>query len=152
MQGLAILTGATAIFLALVSIIKRQLLNSFFLVLISVASIITIYGISTDHSYLVAITHYLFIFLVYFGSVFVTEYALGFVAILSAVALFTRMYYNKCIFSEAYRETGDRNVLTDLTYIAPLIVIGIRIALGLATEKKGHQLKLKKKKAHDASE
>ena len=139
MQALAVLTGAAALYLGMVTLLKRQVLNTLFLAILSVASAVTVIGIRVGQPHLVAVTHYLFIFLVYFGSVFVTGYAVALVAILSAVALFTRVYYGKCIFSEAYKETGDRNVLNDLTYIAPLIVIALRIFFGVATATPGRQ-------------
>lgn len=126
MQKLAVLTGAAALYLGLVTFMRRQVFNTALLATIAAASLVTVIGIYAKNATAVAATHYLFIFLVYLGSVFASGYALALIAILSAIALVTRMYYNKCIFADAYRDAGERTVLNDLTYIAPLVVIALR--------------------------
>ena len=126
MQKLAVLTGAAALYLGLVTLLRKQIFNTALLATIATASLITVIGIHTRDTTAVAVTHYLFIFLVYLGCVFATGYALALIAILSALAFVTRVYYNKCIFADAYRDAGERTVVNDLTYIAPLVVIALR--------------------------
>lgn len=132
MRKLASLTGATALFLGLLTLLNRQLINTLLLGTLSLTSLVTLVGLHVGDAVSVQATHYFFIYLVYFGAVFATGYALAFVATLSAVALVTRVVYGKCIFSDAYTPTGPRNTLNDLTYIVPLVVVATRCALNSA--------------------
>ena len=86
----------------------------------------------------VAITHILFIFLIYLASLCTTRFAMGFFTCLAGIALTTRMYYGKCIYKACYDETyaaltsgsdygNDRQ--TDLVYWVPLIIIAIRCVI-----------------------
>ena len=149
MRLLALVVGLTALFVALLTWARREVVNTTLLGVIVATALITYTGLPSNQRTVVAATHLAFIFLVYAGSLLTTGVALGFFAMLSTLALATRLYYDQCLFSTSYNDlyvepdvaepdvvqpvegksARDRRI--DIVYIVPLLVIAIRCVADL---------------------
>jgi hypothetical protein len=92
-----------------------------------IAQLATLIGLSTRYNPLIFLGHVAFLVSMWLGSWLLTNVELGFVAILCAVVLASRRWFDGCLLSQARGENNTWDSTGDLLYALPLIVSACRM-------------------------